>query len=105
MKILKLKESSQRKLCWQDVSSENEVVKAYWVLWSQLHISDGVFYKLWEEETSQTGHWQLDVPPELRKEILEMSHDHVTAAHLGQHNTLDWILIGLDHSLSLNIKV
>ena len=33
-KILKLKESSQRKPCWQDVSSDNEVVKAYWFLWS-----------------------------------------------------------------------
>ena len=87
-KILKLKESSQRKPCWQDVSSENEVVKPYWFLWSQLHVRDGVLYKLWEEETSQTGHWQFVVPTELKKDILEMLHDHVMAAHLGQHKTL-----------------
>ena len=87
-KILKLKESSQRKPCWQDVSSDNEVVKAYWFLWSQLYVRDGVLYKLWEEETSPMGHWQLVAPTELRKEILEMLHDHVTAAHLGQHKTL-----------------
>ena len=87
-KILKLKEPSQRKPCWQDVSSDNEVVKAYWFLWSQLYVRDGVLYKLWEEETSPMGHWQLVVPTELRKEILQMLHDHVTAAHLGQHKTL-----------------
>ena len=82
-KIQKLKESSQRKPCWQDVSSDNEVVKAYWFLWSQLHVRDVVLYKLWEGETSPMGHWQLVAPTELRKEILEMLHDHVTAAHLG----------------------
>ena len=87
-KILTWKEACPKKPSWKEVSSENETVKAYWFLWSQLHVRDGILYKLWEEETSPRGHWQLVVPGELHAEILEMLHNHVTAAHLGQHKTL-----------------
>ena len=70
------------------MSVENEAVKAYWFLWSQLHIKNGVLYKLWEEETSPTGHWQLVLPTVIREQVMQMLHNHKCAGHLGQHKTL-----------------
>ena len=87
-KILKMKEESPPKPQWKLVSSENEAVKAYWFLWTQLYIKNGVLYKLWEEETSPTGHWQLVLPIIMREQVMEMLHNHKSAGHLGQHKTL-----------------
>ena len=87
-KILKMKEESPHKPQWKAVSSENEAVKAYWFLWTQLYIKNGVLYKLWEEETSPTGHWQLVLPIMMREQVMEMLHNHKSAGHLGQHKTL-----------------
>ena len=87
-KVLKMKEASPSKPQWKVVSAENEAVKAYWFLWSQLHIKNGVLYKLWEEETSPTGHWQLVLPTVMREQVMQMLHDHKCAGHLGQHKTL-----------------
>ena len=70
------------------MSAENEAVKAYWFLWSQLHIKKGVLYKLWEE-TSPSGHWQLVLPTVMREQVMQMLHNHKCAGHLGQHKTLD----------------
>ena len=87
-KILKMKEESPHKPQWKVVSSENEAVKAYWLLWTQLYIKNGVLYKLWEKETSPTGHWQLVLPIMMREQVMEMLHNHKSAGHLGQHKTL-----------------
>ena len=83
-----MKEESPHKPQWKVVSSGNEAVKAYWFLWTQLYIKNGVLYELWEEETSPTGHWQLVLPIMMTEQVMEMLHNHNSAGHLGQHKTL-----------------
>ena len=68
------------------VRAENEAVKAYWFFWSQLHINNGVLYKLWE--TSPTGHCQLVLPMVMREQVMQMQHSQKCASHLGQQKTL-----------------
>ena len=87
-KILKLKETSENRPPWNEISQEGQSVKTYWFLWKQLHLKSGVLYKLWEDEKPGRGVWQLVLPKSLRKEILIHLHDHITAGHLGQHRTL-----------------
>ena len=78
-KILQMKEASEQKPPWSDISAEGRSVKTYWFLWKQLHIKSGVLYKLWEIEKPGKGVWQL---------VLGQLHDHITVGHLGQHRTL-----------------
>ena len=87
-KILQMKQTSEQRPPWNDISAEGQSVKTYWFLWKQLHIKSGVLYKLRESEKPGKSVWQLVLPLSLRKEVLGQLHDHITAGHFGQHTTV-----------------
>ena len=67
---------------------EDEV--AMWGLWDQMELTDGVLYRKWHVEGSNTTQKQLVVPQGLRETVLEQLHDSkLSGGHFAFQKTLD----------------
>jgi len=63
----------------------------YWSYWDALVIIDGVLYKRWVAPNLKTNVFQLIVPRNRVKEILEEAHDSSIGGHFGVNKTLEKI--------------
>ena len=66
------------------------VLKRYRQLWSQLHILEGVLYRV-RKDVGDTEESVLVVPASCREDILRMSHDDPCSGHMGISRTLQRI--------------
>jgi len=84
--MVRMKESLTIRPGWKDVSGRSAELKAYWTLWDQMFVEDGV---LWRQSPQATrdGEKRIVVPPSGRTVLLGMVHDHQTAGHLGVRKT------------------
>ena len=73
---------------WEDICHESQAIKTLWSQWDLLKIHNGVLYRRWESEDGFKISWQLILPSELKKEVLQKLHDDPTAGHLGINRTL-----------------
>ena len=89
--IIRWKESRDLRPKWSEVSPCDAVVKRYWSQWDRLKMRSGVLYRKWESERGDKITWQLVLPTELRRDIMQRLHCEPTSGHLGKTKTLDRI--------------
>ena len=70
--------------------AQGEDAVAMWGLWDQMELTDGVLYRKWHVEGSNTTQKQLVVPQGLRETVLEQLHDSkLSGGHFAFQKTLD----------------
>ena len=63
---------------------------ALWSVWEQLELADGVLYRKWLVEETNTNIRQFVVPISLREKVLEQLHDSkISGGHFAFQKTLD----------------
>ena len=89
--IVRWKESRDMRPGWAEVSPGNKEIKSYWSQWDRLQMRDGILYRKWESVRGDRITWQLVLPNELRREMMQRLHSDPTSGHLGKTKTLDRI--------------
>ena len=70
--------------------TQGEDAVAMWGLWDQMELTDGVLYRKWHLEGSNTTQKQLVVPQGLRETVLEQLHDSkLSGGNFAFQKTLD----------------
>ena len=70
--------------------AQGEDAVAMWGLWDQMELTDGVLYRKWHVEGSNTTQKQLVVPQGLRETVLDQLHDSkLSGGHFAFQKTLD----------------
>jgi len=69
------------------VESESPALRHYWLCYEQLVMKDGVMFYKWKTGIGERV--LFIVPASLRKQILDLSHKSILAAHPGLHRTVD----------------
>ena len=70
--------------------AQGEDAVAMWGLWDQMELTDGVLYRKWHVEGSNTTQKQLVVPQGLRETVSEQLHDSkLSGGHFAFQKTLD----------------
>ena len=90
-----------------ELQAQSPNTRHLWLCRSQLEMSDGVLYYMWEVDQKQTR--LLVVPRSLRTEVLEASHDAKPGGHLGRDKTLakmrrQFYWYGLGRDVQLHIS-
>ncbi|GFU21649.1 hypothetical protein TNCV_2423371 [Trichonephila clavipes] len=86
--IIEFKESSDKKLSWQDIASFHPTTKRYWALWDSLHLRNEVLYRKWESDDGKRFRWQLILPMTRVSIVLKELHGSPTGGHFGVMKTL-----------------
>ena len=81
--------SSEKVLEKGEVRAGSLVLKALWSQRQTLVVQDGILFRKWIDHKGVT--LQAVVPSSERRSVLQMSHDHKTAGHLGVTKTLSKI--------------
>ena len=87
-KIIELKETDPNRPTWEQVSAKGSKCKAYWTLWDQLEMQDGILY--YRRIDTRKMEKKVPVLPQiLTTKVLELLHDsRVGGGHLGYKKTL-----------------
>ena len=64
---------------FDEISSENKVLKSLWSQFNSLQVVDSILYRKWECSVSE------------RRTMLMLSHDNKSSGHLGVRKTLEKI--------------
>ena len=83
--IILWKENSADRPPGSSIAGHSRETKAYWYLWDQLELKQGILYRRFENNLSSFE--QVVVPKSLQKEVLQTAHNVRTGAHLGQTKT------------------
>ena len=70
------------------VTAESPATRHLWLLWDQLHLTDGVLHKRRESPQGEQEALQLIVPRRLQVKLLEQTHNWMVAGHLGVKKTV-----------------
>ena len=88
---------------WKDISHLSTNIKHYWALWDSLTLQNGLVYRRKFDDTVGNETYLLLLPKSLRKEVMNLLHNHVSAGHLGMSRTVarvkdrfDWPALRLD---------
>ena len=81
--ILKLREASETKPVWENVSHLSADSKLLISEWSRLCIKDDLLHRIWENNKGDVKYMQLAIPSACREKVLYSTHDHVTTGHNG----------------------
>jgi len=76
---------------WQEIISGDDTAKIYWSQWESLVIENGILCRKWEAPNLKSHVFQILVPRERVKQVLEEAHDSFSAGHFGVNKTLDRI--------------
>ena len=83
--IIQWKESSVERPPGSSIAGHSRETKAYWYLWDQLELKEGILYRRFENNLS--SFLQVIVPRSLRKKVLFAAHNVRSGAHLGRSKT------------------
>lgn len=72
---------------WQEVRHDVSA-KIYWTYWDALILREGVLFKKWESPNFRSEIFQIVVPRNFIKQIMEEAHDSVSGGHFGVNKTL-----------------
>ena len=72
---------------WTDVSGMSNRVKSYWSQFQRLCIHDDLLCRIWYE-CKKPEKYQIIVPRDLRKTLLQNCHDSIIGGHYGIRKTL-----------------
>ena len=75
----------------RDLSLLDSSARIYFSYWDALFIKNGVLYKKWESPNSKLEIFQVVVPRNRIKQVLEAAHDSPSGGHFGVNKTLDKI--------------
>ena len=73
---------------WTDVSGMSNRVKSYWSQFQRLCIHDDLLCRIWYEG-KKPEKYQIIVPRDLRKTVLQHCHDSIIGGHFGMRKTLE----------------
>ena len=73
---------------WKDISHLSTSIKHYWALWDSLILQNGLVYRRKFHDTAGVETYLLLVPKSLRKEVMKLLHNNITAGHLGVTRTV-----------------
>ena len=73
---------------WTDVSGMSNRVKSYWSQFQRLCIQDDLLCRIWYEG-KKPEKYQIIVPRDLRKTVLQHCHDSIVGGHFGMQKTLE----------------
>ena len=59
--------------------------------WNRLYLRDGIMYRRFEDPEGIQDHWQLIVPYQYRREVIERAHGGMTGGHMGVKKTQDQV--------------
>ena len=76
---------------WEDVSHLDADCKTYWSQWNRLVVRNGILYRRWVCEKTDSDLFELVVPETWRNDIVKMFHADPGAGHLGVKRTLERI--------------
>ena len=86
---------------WNDVSHLSTNIKYYWALWDSLILQDGLVYRRNFHDAGEAT--VLLLPKSLRKDVMKLLHNDISAGHLGINRTVariknrfDWPTLRLD---------
>lgn len=91
--VMKALDDGRPRPDWSQVASKDQAVKVLWGQWKRLKIQNGVLYRRWEEEDSKVR-WQVVVPVEKRKEVLQHLHASPGSGHMGVNRTIERVKLG-----------
>ena len=80
--------TSDRRPDWKDISHLSTSIKHYWALWDSLILQNGLVYRRKFHDTAGVETYLLLVPKSLRKEVMKLLHNNITAGHLGVTRTV-----------------
>lgn len=86
--VVKLKGRGENRPEWKDVSHLPKSHKAYWSVWKQLVVKEGLLYRQWESDTGDSVRLRLVLPKQFREEVLGELHGGQLSGHLGVHKTM-----------------
>ena len=73
---------------WTDVSGMSNRVKSYWSQFQRLCIYDDLLCRIWYE-CKKPEKYQIIVPRDLRKTVLQHCHESIVGGHFGMRKTLE----------------
>ena len=73
---------------WTTVSEMSNRVKSYWSQFQRLCIHDNLLCRIWYEG-KKPEKYQIIVPRDLRKTVLQHCHDSIVGGHFGMRKTLE----------------
>lgn len=80
----------KRRPTWKEIARFGVSTKSLWMQWEQLELSAGILYRSFVR-VGFGKILQMVVPFEMKRSVLQLAHDHLTAGHLGQARTLEKI--------------
>lgn len=75
---------------WQKVKHDVSA-KIYWSYWDALILRKEVLFKKWKSPNFKSEIFQIIVPGNFIKQIMEEAHDSVSGGHFGVNKTLEKI--------------
>ena len=89
--VLAWKNASVDRPKWEDVSHLDADYKTYWSQWNRLVIRNGILYRRWVCEKTDSDLFELVVPETWRNDIVKMFHADPGAGYLGVKRTVERI--------------
>ena len=89
--VLRWKNASVDRPKWEDVSHLDTDCKTYWSQWNRLVVRNGILYRRWVCEKTDSDLFELVVPETWRNDIVKMFHADPGAGHLGVKRTVERI--------------
>ena len=86
--ILKFVLQSEERPSRDIIAAESPATRNLWLQWSQLVVEDSVLFRKWISVDGLKSYKQLILPTVLRNEIIGLSHNTITCAHLGVKKTV-----------------
>ena len=93
IKVLYKALSSDTVVCpdWKDITFEGLGCKYYHGQWSRLRMIDGLLYRKWESADGVMTWYQLVVPREFQRTIIEQVHKTSVGSHQGFRRTWEFL--------------
>ncbi|MCG7868284.1 MAG: hypothetical protein JAY74_18205 [Candidatus Thiodiazotropha taylori] len=73
---------------WKDIGHLSLNIKRYWAKWDSLVLKNGLIYRQKFHSAPEVDTFQLLLPKSLRKEVMRLLHNNISAGHLGVTRTL-----------------
>ena len=72
-----------------DVVTKSPATRHYWVIWNSLSLDNGLIVKECVQKNGHSKYFQLLIPRNLRKEVLNEVHDATMGGHFGCRKTYE----------------
>lgn len=86
--LIELKESGSGWPDWVEVSHTSKTRKTLWSMWGQLEVRNRLLSRRWESDDGKSIRWQLVLPEEYRRDVVNELHGGSAGGHLGLRKTL-----------------